>query len=196
MVLVFDGAVRSLRRLAIDTVAVVVAVLAPAVYADVGRGFGTDTVFDLVVWVGVALLVRLVVRRSEDLSRQESRLQQSTVEVEFLGARVEDVTGFTPEAFFDDLGLLQERTHPDDRESRGSAGDPPDDERRGGIPVERGHGDPGGRGEDRPDRASPGGQRGPTHAEGDERARFVVLLPRSGTVGPEHRGPAEDPGYL
>lgn len=75
-VLVFVGAVRSLRRLVVDAVVVAVFVSAPAVYSEVERGFATDALFDFVVWTGVALIVHSVVGRLGILSRREARLEQ------------------------------------------------------------------------------------------------------------------------
>lgn len=63
LLVVFDAAVRPLRRLVVDSVAVLAAVLAPFVYSEPGRALVAEALVEVLVWVALVVLVRMLTAR-------------------------------------------------------------------------------------------------------------------------------------
>lgn len=131
------AALRTFRQVLGIVALIVVALLAPFVYSEVAAvgPYITDAVVDAGTWVLAAAVVgrqaghhrqqELEARANEERFRQLAEHAQDGIyrlelepEVRFVyvNPAMEDVTGFAPQAFYEDPSLPLLRVHPDDRE--------------------------------------------------------------------------------
>lgn len=132
--LVSSAVLKRRLPLALDTVVVILAALAPLTYGDPGAAYVTDLAIDVGTWMVVAVVARLLAHQlvgaTTDLAESDQRFRllandvpavvyrvalEGDPHLTWMNTQTATILGFPPDALIEDHDLVLERIPPQDR---------------------------------------------------------------------------------